>query len=168
MKFEVLLVGALMAFGVAAQTAPTDSQSAAIARRIDRLLVVRFPNRAVHDLARKRTLDLVATKIDQAEALLREVDPDSDAAALQLQAIASAQADRDRIIGMFDEELSRLEKLWAGVAPGLERRAGGVLTGRYSCSSNPWEIADVARADGWLLCSPGIDDGIYLRRLPSR
>lgn len=172
MKFEMVLVGALMAFGVAAQTAPTDSPSAASARRIDRLLVARFPNKAVHDLARKRTLDLTATKNDQAEARLREVDPDSDEVALQLRAIASAQADRDLINGKFDEELSRLEKLWAGVAPGLAPRAESVLTGRYACRSHPWvkpgETADAVGADQLQLCSPGIDDGIYLRRLPSR
>jgi hypothetical protein len=115
------------------------------AQRRDRNLMVRFPNEATHDKARnaalddvraalqrseRRLADLAAERkplLDEAEfyrnrplpgKLKQQIEANDTAVDAMRVLIQNQQAEIVRINGLFDIELDRLRKLWAGAAPG--------------------------------------------------
>jgi hypothetical protein len=113
--------------------------------RRDRDLLKRFPNEAAHGKAREKALDDVATSVRNSEAriklLLEERKPlqneaefyvgktlphkvklglDANDAALEAQRslVQNQQTEMVRINSLYDAELARLKKLWAGAMPG--------------------------------------------------
>lgn len=113
--------------------------------RRDRNLMVRFPNEAAHNKARhaslddvraalqrseRRLADLAAERkplLDEAEfyrnrpmpAKLKQQIESNDTAAEALRVlIQNQQAEIVRVNALYDTELERLRRLWAGAAPG--------------------------------------------------
>jgi hypothetical protein len=113
--------------------------------RRDRNLMARFPDEAAHQRAREAALDNVRLAIRNTELRLRElqaerkplmdetefyvgralppklksaIDANDAAAEAQRAAAATQQAELNRINRMFDGELERLRRLWAGAPPG--------------------------------------------------
>jgi hypothetical protein len=113
--------------------------------RRDRNLMMRYPNEAAHLRAREAALDSVRLAMrateDRIKQLSAESKPlrteaefyegrslppqlkaaiDANEAALEAQRSASVSqaAELDRINRLYDTELERLRRLWAGVAPG--------------------------------------------------
>jgi hypothetical protein len=113
--------------------------------RRDRNLVARFPNEAAHNRAREAALDAVrsamkATEQRQAELaaarkpldeeaefykgksipmrLKQQIDANDAGVEASKVAVANQQAEMVRINKLYDEELSRLRKLWAGAPAG--------------------------------------------------
>ena len=113
--------------------------------RRDRDLAKRFPDEAAHRKARARALDDVATAVRSSEAriklLLQERKPledekefyvgkslphklkhalDANDAALEAQRslVQNQQIEIVRVNALFDADLARLKKLWAGAQPG--------------------------------------------------
>jgi hypothetical protein len=113
--------------------------------RRDRNLMVRFPNEASHEKARnaalddvraalqrseRRLADLAAERkplLDEAEfyrkrqlpaKLKQQLESNDTAADAMRVLVQNQQAEIVRINGLFDVELDRLRKLWAGAAPG--------------------------------------------------
>ncbi len=129
--------------------------------RRDRNLMIRFPDEAAHHKAREaaldpvrlaikageqRVLDLVAERkplLDEAEfykgrqlpARLKQQLDANDAAAEALRGSAANQhAELARVNRLYDGELERLRRLWAGAAPGslpaLHEATGAGTTAR--------------------------------------
>ena len=115
------------------------------AARRDRNLLQRFPDQASHQKAREAALDGVRAATRTSENRLRElaverrplvteaefykgrsmpatlkVQLDANDAAVDAQrsAMAGQQAEMSRINSLYDTELERLKKLWAGAPPG--------------------------------------------------
>jgi hypothetical protein len=113
--------------------------------RRDRNLMSRYPSEAVHQQAREAALDNVRAAMKATETRLRQLDAeakplrneaefyagrslppalkaaiDANAAAIEAQHVASAnqEAELGRINRIYDAELDRLRRLWAGSAPG--------------------------------------------------
>jgi hypothetical protein len=113
--------------------------------RRDRDLLKRFPNEAAHGKAREKALDDVANSVRNSEnrikLLLQERKPlmdeaefyvgkplpnkvklglDANDAALEAQRslVQNQQTEVVRINALYDAELARLKKLWAGATPG--------------------------------------------------
>ena len=113
--------------------------------RRDRNLTARFPNEAAHQKAREKSLDDIRNAVRNSEAriglLLAERKPLLDEAefyvgkslpnklklgldandatlAAQKALVVNQQAEVVRISGLYDAELVRLKKLWAGAQPG--------------------------------------------------
>jgi hypothetical protein len=113
--------------------------------RRDRNLMMRYPNEAAHLRARESALDSVRLAMrateDRIKQLTAERKPlrteaefyegrslppqlkaaiDANEAALEAQRSASVSqaAELDRINGLYDTELERLRRLWAGAPPG--------------------------------------------------
>ncbi|MDP3082101.1 MAG: hypothetical protein Q8N44_00205 [Rubrivivax sp.] len=113
--------------------------------RRDRNLVTRYPNEDSHLRAREAALDTVRLAMKASEARLRELgaerkplrdeaefykdrplppklkgqlDANEAAAAAQRAATANQQIELERISRIYDVELDRLRKLWAGAPPG--------------------------------------------------
>ena len=113
--------------------------------RRDRNLVARFPNEAAHNKAREAALDAVrsamkATEQRQAELtaarkplddeaefykgksipmrLKQQIDANDAGVEASKIAVANQQAEMVRINKLYDEELARLRKLWAGAPAG--------------------------------------------------
>jgi hypothetical protein len=113
--------------------------------RRDRSLLIRYPTEASHQKARESALDDVRAAVkasqDRDVALSRERKPlldeaefykskampqklkeqlDANDAAVEAQrSLAQNQtAERDRINALYDAELARLKRLWAGAQPG--------------------------------------------------
>jgi len=113
--------------------------------RRDRNLVARFPDEATHLKARENALDTVrlamrATErrikelaaerkplLDEAEfykgralpqRLKQQLDANDAAVDAQRQAAVTQQAELERINKLYDAELDRLRRLWAGAPPG--------------------------------------------------
>jgi hypothetical protein len=129
--------------------------------RRDRNLVARFPNEAAHRKAREASLDTVRLAIratemritelaterrplsDEAEffkgralppRLKQQLDANDVAVEAQRSATQNQQAELARINRLYDAELERLKKLWAGapagsLGPGAQGPAGGQLVG---------------------------------------
>ena len=120
--------------------------------RRDRDLLKRFPNEAAHGKAREKALDDVASSVRNSEAriklLLQERKPlvdeaefyvgkplpnkvklglDANDAALEAQRslVQNQQTEVVRINALYDAELARLKKLWAGAMPGSVGPATG-------------------------------------------
>lgn len=119
--------------------------AAADAVRRDRNLMARYPSEEAHDRAREAALDNVRLAIRNSELRLRELEAarkplldeaefyagkalppklrtalDANDAAVEAQRTASATqgAELDRINRIYDVELERLRRLWAGAPPG--------------------------------------------------
>jgi len=115
------------------------------AGRRDRNLVKRFPNEASHQRAREAALDTVRLATRASEFRLRELanerkpllseaefyqgrllppklkqQLDANDASVDAQRSASANQDAElgRVTRLYDTELDRLRRLWAGAAPG--------------------------------------------------
>jgi hypothetical protein len=115
------------------------------AARRDRNLLQRYPDEAAHQRARESALETVRLALRASEQRLqdlqrerqplidetefypnRELPPAlrqrlaaNDAAqAAQRHAIETHRAELDRLSGIYDAELHRLRRLWAGAAPG--------------------------------------------------
>jgi hypothetical protein len=113
--------------------------------RRDKNLINRYPNEAAHRKAREAALDNVRLAIKGTEERLKELEAErkpllseaefykgkrlppklkgqmeaNDAAVdAQREAAATQQAEVERVNRLFDIELGRLQKLWAGAAPG--------------------------------------------------
>jgi hypothetical protein len=124
-------------------TAERASQQDAIRR--DRNLMARFPNEAAHNKARAKALDDVRNSVhlsekrlavlaterkpltDEAEfyvgkqmplKLRQQLDANDAATDAQRALIQNQQAEIVRITALFDAELARLKKLWAGAPAG--------------------------------------------------
>jgi len=119
--------------------------AAADAARRDRNLMARYPNEAAHQRAREVALDTVRLAIRTTELRVRELelarkplleeaefyvgkplppklrtalDANDASAEAQRSATATQEAELGRINRLYDAELDRLRRLWAGVAPG--------------------------------------------------
>lgn len=128
--------------------------------RRDRNLMQRFPNEAAHHKARSAALDDVRKSVDTSEkrlaALAAERKPLADEAEFynkrqmplklrqaldandaatdaQRSLIQNQQAETVRINSLFDVELARLKRLWAGASPG----SMGALTPVAAPESTP-------------------------------
>jgi hypothetical protein len=113
--------------------------------RRDRNLMQRYPNTEAHQRARELALDNVRTSIELSDLRLRELTAErkplldeaefykgkampaklreqlasnDGAMAAQRDAQRIQQAEMDRVNKLFDAELARLKRLWAGAAPG--------------------------------------------------
>jgi hypothetical protein len=122
-------------------------QRAALADAVrrDRNLVSRFPNEAAHKKAREAALDAVRSAMQATEQrsaelaaarkpldeeaefykgksipmqLRQQIDANDAAVEAQKTAVVNQQAEMVRINRLYDEELGRLRKLWAGAPAG--------------------------------------------------
>ena len=115
------------------------------ATRRDKNLLNRYPNEAAHRKAREAALDTVRLAVKATDDRLKELEAErkpllsetefykgkrlpaklraqmeaNDAAVeAQREAAATQQAELERVNRIYDIELARLQKLWAGAAPG--------------------------------------------------
>lgn len=113
--------------------------------RRDKNLLSRYPNDAAHRKAREAALDNVRLAIKATEVRLKELDTERQpllseaefykgkrlppklkgqieandtAVEAQRDAAANQQAELDRVSHIYDTELARLQRLWAGATPG--------------------------------------------------
>lgn len=113
--------------------------------RADRNLMQRYPDEAAHDKARESAIDRARVSLDASRKRLEELAAerkplddeaefykgkalptklkaqfDANDAAVQAQRalIGTAEAELVRINALYDTELARLRKLWAGAEPG--------------------------------------------------
>ncbi|MBL8362594.1 MAG: hypothetical protein JNN18_19060 [Rubrivivax sp.] len=120
-------------------------QAQAEATRRDRNLVARYKDAAAHGSARAAALDTVKLAIAASEKRLKELaaerkplldeaefykgkplpaklkqmlDANEVATSAQREAVAAQEAELVRVNRLYDIELDRLKKLWAGAAPG--------------------------------------------------
>ncbi|MEW6704368.1 MAG: hypothetical protein AB1430_05910 [Pseudomonadota bacterium] len=128
--------------------------------RRDRHLVARYPDESSHTKAREAALDTVRLAMKASEKRMEELaaerkpllqeaefykgkalppklkqqlDANDAAVDAQRSAIQNQQAELERINRLYDAELSRLKKLWAGAAPGTVADGtarGGARTGK--------------------------------------
>ena len=131
--------------------AAAEKEAKAEAARRDRSLMQRFPNAEAHQKARETALADVRTSIQLSEQRQRELaaerkplldeaefykgkalppklhqqlDANEAAASAQREAQTNQKAELDRVTKLFDTELARLKRLWAGAAPGTVGPAG--------------------------------------------
>jgi hypothetical protein len=113
--------------------------------RRDRNLIARFPNEATHNKAREAALDTVRSAMKTSELRLRDLaaerkpvidevefykgraipvklrqqlEANDTAVDAQRSSIQNQEAELIRINRLYDAELDRLRKLWAGAQPG--------------------------------------------------
>jgi hypothetical protein len=113
--------------------------------RRDRNLLLRYPNEAAHERARQAALETVRIAMRVSEQRLHDLaverkpllddaqfyvgktlpvklrqalDANDAATDAQRSAVANQQAELVRINGIYDAELDRLRRLWAGAQPG--------------------------------------------------
>ena len=135
--------------------------------RRDRNLMQRFPNEAVHHKARNAALDDVRKSVDTSEkrlaALAAERKPLADEAEFytkrqmptklrqaldandaatdaQRSLIQNQQAETVRINALYDVELARLKRLWAGAAPGSMGALAPVAGPASGAASTPRKL----------------------------
>ncbi len=131
--------------------AAAEKEAKAEGARRDRSLMQRFPNAELHQKAREMALADLSTSIqlselrqrelaaerkpifDEAEfykgkalppKLRQQLDANEAAAAAQRDVQTNQKAELDRVNKLFDAELGRLKRLWAGAAPGSIGPAG--------------------------------------------
>jgi hypothetical protein len=148
----------------ARQQAAADARAAqADAVRRDRNLLARYPDEPSHLRARQAALDPVRLAIKNSELRLRELanerkplqeeaqfyvgkplppklksalDANDAAVEAQHASEVTQQAELDRVNSLYDAELVRLRRLWAGAPAGsLGPLAGGGLTGSNPAAS---------------------------------
>ena len=122
-----------------------DKEANAEAARRDRSLMQRFPDATAHQKAREAALADIRTSADLSELRQRELagerkplmqeaefykgkglpaklrqqlDANEAATSAQRDAQANQKAEIDRVNKLFDSELGRLKRLWAGASPG--------------------------------------------------
>jgi len=122
-------------------------QSYKDAVRRDRNLMTRYPNQAAHDKARQSALDDIERAVASSEKRIAELQKerkpllddaefykgkrlpaalrvklDGNEASQQAQKdiIETQKAEKVRINGLYDIELARLKKLWAGAPPAFD------------------------------------------------
>jgi hypothetical protein len=127
------------------RTAAAARATQADAVRRDRNLLARYPTEAPHKKAREAALDPVRAAIRSRDRRLEDLaleraplnaeaefykgrelplklriqlDANDAAVSAQSQATASQQAELDRVNSLYDDELARLKRLWAGATPG--------------------------------------------------
>jgi hypothetical protein len=127
------------------QRAAAEAKAKADAVKRDRNLMQRYPNAEAHQkvrdaaladlrtsmqLSEKRQAELVAERkplIDESEfykgkalpaKLRQQLDANDAATAAQRDAQKNQAAELARVTALFDTELARLKRLWAGAAPG--------------------------------------------------
>jgi hypothetical protein len=127
-----------------------EKQAKAEAVRRDRVLLERYPDLAAHDKAREAALDDMRAANRQSMArvaelvrerkpldeeaefykgkpmppkLKQQLDANDAAAAAQRDAQAQQQAEMQRVVKRFDEELVLLKRLWAGAPLGSSATA---------------------------------------------
>jgi hypothetical protein len=115
------------------------------ATRRDKNLLARYPNEAAHRKAREAALDTVRLAMKATEERLKElqaerkpldneaefykgkrlppklkaqIEANEAAVEAQKEATATQQAELERVNRLYDIELQRLQRLWAGAAPG--------------------------------------------------
>jgi hypothetical protein len=115
------------------------------AGRRDRNLLHRFPNEAAHAKARASALDDIRKSVETSEARLnalaverkplmdeaefyagkkmpallrQQLDANDAATDAQRALVQNQQSEVERINALYDAELARLKRLWAGAAPG--------------------------------------------------
>ena len=115
------------------------------ATRRDKNLLNRYPNEAAHRKAREAALDTVRLAVKATDDRLKELEAErkpllseaefykgkrlpaklraqmeanDTAVEAQREAAATQQAELERVNRIYDIELARLQKLWAGAAPG--------------------------------------------------
>lgn len=113
--------------------------------RRDRNLMQRYPNEPAHQRAREQALEPVRRALKLSESRLdllakerkpldseaefyagrsmpaklrQQIDGNEAAVAAQRSLMVTQRAELDRINRLFDAELARLKRLWAGAAPG--------------------------------------------------
>lgn len=113
--------------------------------RRDKNLLARYPNEAAHRKAREAALDTLRLAIKATEERLKELqaerkpldnevefykgkrlppklksqlEANDTAVEAQKAAAANQQAELERVNRIYDTELARLQKLWAGASPG--------------------------------------------------
>lgn len=113
--------------------------------RRDKNLLARYPNEAAHRKAREAALDTLRLAIKATEDRLKELqaerkpldnevefykgkrlppklkgqlEANDTAVEAQKEAAANQQAELERVNRIYDTELARLQRLWAGAAPG--------------------------------------------------
>jgi hypothetical protein len=113
--------------------------------RRDRNLLARFPNEASHRKAREAALDTVRAAVKSRDSRLSElaaerqplmaeaefykgralpaklriqIDANDAATDAQRESAKSLEAEFDRVNSLYDSELARLNRLWAGAVPG--------------------------------------------------
>jgi hypothetical protein len=113
--------------------------------RRDRHLVSRYPDEASHNKAREAALDTVRLALHASEKRIEELaqerkpmlqeaefykgkampvklrqalEANEAAASAQRDTIATQQAELERVNKLYDAELARLKRLWAGATPG--------------------------------------------------
>lgn len=124
---------------------------AAEQRRIDRLLVARYPSQAPHDADRAKALQAANEVIAMAQArigelhvqrkkldqetefykspakypgpLKRQLEDNEQQVAAQQRFIAAQEEEKKRIAQRYDTELARLKQLWAQQTAATEARA---------------------------------------------
>lgn len=125
--------------------------------RRDRNLVQRFPDEPTHKRARELALDDIRQAMDQSEKRIKELaaerkpmldeaefykgkrlplklqhqlENNEVAADAQRQSIENQKAEIVRVNKLYDEDLARLRRLWAGAAPGTLERPQSPASGR--------------------------------------
>ena len=120
--------------------------------RRDRNLMLRFPTEKAHQRAREEALDVAISAMriselriadlakerkpleDEAQfyvgkplpgKLKQQMDANDAAVEAQKQLIENQKAELVRVNGLYDKELARLKKLWAGAPPGSLGAADG-------------------------------------------
>jgi len=137
--------------------------------RRDRNLLARYPNEAPHQKAREAALDTVRAAIRSRDRRLEELalervpldveaefykgremplklriqlEANEAAVSAQRQLTASQQAELERVNSLYDDELARLKRLWAGATPGTlgplpsERLPSAVASSASSAKPN--------------------------------
>lgn len=127
------------------QKAAAAKAAQAEAVRRDRSLAQRYPNEAAHAKAREKALDDVRSAIRISETrqqelererkplqqeaefyqgkamppkLKQQLDANEAATAAQRDIQKNQHAELERVTKLYDDELARLKRLWAGAAPG--------------------------------------------------
>ena len=148
-----------------------EKEAKAEAVRRDRNLMQRYPNEQSHQWAREAALadvraatqlseqrqqELSAERkplLDEAEfykgkalpaKLRQQLDANEAAAFAQRDAQSNQKAELDRVNKLFDTELARLKRLWAGAAPG----SIGPATAEAASAANPSPPAKPLAARG--------------------
>jgi hypothetical protein len=127
------------------------------AARRDRNLMLRYPDEATHQRAREAALDTVRMAMRTSEQRVKElgaerkplveeaefyknkplppklkqqIDANEAATEAQRNAAQNQQAELERVNRLYDTELGRLRKLWAGATPGTLAEASGAKSQR--------------------------------------
>ena len=153
--------------------AAAEKEARAEAVKRDRNLMQRYPNAEAHQKAREAALADLNTSMQLSELRQRELaaerkplleeaefykgkalppklrqklDANEAATAAQRDVQANQQGELDRVTKLFDAELSRLKRLWAGAAPGSIGPAADEAASTVTATSVPAKA--VAAAQG--------------------